>query len=273
MREFDLCLGGHQRGYVMHQGYIKVWRKLKDSGLLQSPKTLALFMFLLLNATHKTIKKGTPNGVVDLNRGQFLSGRKKLAAELGQSEKEIRTSITKLKKMGILGQQTASKYSIYTIVNYDKYQDYDDERASTSASRGPAEGQQRATKQEHKHINTRNNINTFASRSGEITFQEFLDTCDENGESPIPEGSAVFKWQKTVGLTPEFLNIGWIAFSRRKWLDQKGKPKKYKNWRRVFLEYCQNPDWLKVWKVNGNGEFYLTDMGKQIQLEVKNGQD
>ena len=56
----------------MHRGYIKVWRKVQDSGLMQMPNTLALFMHILFSATHKDIKVGTSTGIIDLQSGQYI---------------------------------------------------------------------------------------------------------------------------------------------------------------------------------------------------------
>jgi hypothetical protein len=134
----------------MDRGYVKVWRKLEDSGLLQMPNTLALFMFLLMKATHKDKKVGTSSGVVELKRGQYISGRLSLAFSLEQSEREIRTSLERLVKLGIVSIKTTNKYSIYTIEKYSEYQDRDQQTTSTETNKRPANDQQTTTKQETK---------------------------------------------------------------------------------------------------------------------------
>jgi hypothetical protein len=63
--------------------------------------------------------------------------------------------------------------------------------------------------------------------------------------------------------------VGWNAFKRRDWLDAKKKPKKYKDWRAVFMNYCKNPDWLNVWNINREGEYFLTAKGKQLEAEIR----
>ena len=107
----------------MNRGYVLVWRKIQDSGLMQIPNTLAVFLHLLFSATHKDIKVGTPHGVIELKRGQYISGRKKLAEELEQSERQIRTSLDRLVELEILTIKSTTRYSIYTIENYGLYQD------------------------------------------------------------------------------------------------------------------------------------------------------
>lgn len=138
----------------MNRGYIKIWRKLDESGLIQMPNTLALFMHILLSAANKDKKLGTPKGVITVKRGQYVSGRKRLAEILEQTEREIRTSITRLVELEIIDQQTTSRYSVYTIVNYDKYQSNENQTTSTTPSKRPTDdqhnAQQTTTKQEIK---------------------------------------------------------------------------------------------------------------------------
>jgi hypothetical protein len=140
----------------MHKGYVKVWRKIEDSGLMQMPNTLALFMHILFNATHKDRKLGTPAGVIELKRGQYVSGRIELARVLKQSEQQVRTSLKKLELMKILTIQATNRYSIYTIENYSKYQDEqptdNQPNNQQSTSNQPTDNQQITTKQELKNL-------------------------------------------------------------------------------------------------------------------------
>ena len=136
----------------MHRGYILVWRKIQDSGLMQMPNTLAVFLHILFSATHKDIKVGTPHGAIMLKRGQYISGRKKLAEELEQTEQTIRTSLKNLEKLEILTIKSTSKYSIYTIENYELYQNPDSYLTKELTNSQPTANQQLTTKQEHnKH--------------------------------------------------------------------------------------------------------------------------
>jgi len=64
--------------------------------------------------------------------------------------KEYRGAIQYLTNTGFLGQQTASRYTIVTIANWDTYQGNGDAEGQQMASKGPSEGQQRATPEEVK---------------------------------------------------------------------------------------------------------------------------
>lgn len=141
----------------MNRGYVKVWRKIEDSGLIQLPNTLALFMHLLLNATHKDRKVGTPTGVIELKRGQYISGRIELAGRLKQTEQQIRTSLKRLEDLEIITIKSTNKFSVYTIENYSKYQDEqlsDNQQSNQQVTNNqPADNQQTTTKQELNNLN------------------------------------------------------------------------------------------------------------------------
>lgn len=134
----------------MHRGYIKIWRKLEDSGLFQMPNTFTLFMYILVNASHKDKKVGTTTGAIDLKRGQFIAGRSLLSKKLKISEQKTRTSLDRLVYLDILTIKSTNKYSIYTIVNYDIYQDDNQQTTSRITNNQPADNQQITTKQEVK---------------------------------------------------------------------------------------------------------------------------
>ena len=103
----------------MHRGYVKIWRKIEDSGLMQMHGTLALFLHLVFNASHKPKRVG----MIDLERGQLISGRHRLSEAVGLSERSVRTCLEKLQELGILTSKPTNHFTIYTIVNYGQYQD------------------------------------------------------------------------------------------------------------------------------------------------------
>lgn len=209
----------------MHRGYVKIWRKIEDSGLMQTPNTLALFMFILLNATHKTIKVGTPSGVIDLHRGQYISGRKELAARLKQSEQQIRTSLDRLTILGIISVNSTNRYSVYTIENYSVYQDSNQQDNQQITNSQPTDNQQITTKQEHKHINTERNIKYIPPIPAEL-LSEWLIV---RKRKPVTERvfKSVEKEAAKIGWTPEQAIIkccerGWTGFEAQ-WVSRENK--------------------------------------------------
>jgi hypothetical protein len=167
----------------MNRGYIKIWRKLEDSGLLQLPTTLALFMHILLKATHKDRKVGTPNGVITLKRGQFMSGRIELASTLKQTEQQIRTSLKRLQDLEIITIEATNRYSVYTIENYRKYQDMQvdnnqpDNQQTTNKQ--PTDNQQITTKQELNNLNTEE-LNKTSMAANACPYDDLLNAYHES---------------------------------------------------------------------------------------------
>jgi len=199
---------------------------------MQMPKTFALFCFLLVKATHKNIKIGTPSGVVKLKPGQYISGRIKLALELEQSEREIRTSLKRLVDLGIISIKATSKFSIYTIEKYEQYQSNEDgatsktslahdkqqkaqkttsknrlqgvenkeknvARKNKTTSKRPANDQQTTTKQTHKHIN----IKTNTSPSVLNNLQQPVDNLKKTTKSVDNFSPKIIQFLKRQGFT------------------------------------------------------------------------
>lgn len=99
-------------------GYVQLDRKILKWEWYDDANTFRLFVHLLLTCNHKNAKWHGQNVL----RGQVVTGRLKLAAVLGLSEMQIRTSLNKLKSTGEITMKTTSQNSIITICKYDTYQ-------------------------------------------------------------------------------------------------------------------------------------------------------
>ena len=106
----------------MNRGYVRVWRKIEDSGIIGNADLCQMLMYLMLKATHKDRKITVGTKVITLKPGQFFTGRKQLASALGSTEQRIRTCLKSLEKCEIINQQSTSYGSIISLINWDKYQ-------------------------------------------------------------------------------------------------------------------------------------------------------
>lgn len=103
----------------MNGNYIKISRSLLDWEWYQDINTCRLFVHMLLRSNWKDGKfKGTT-----VPRGSFVSSIGKLSDETGLTFDEVRTAISHLQGTGELTKQSTNKFTIYTVVNYDMYQD------------------------------------------------------------------------------------------------------------------------------------------------------
>lgn len=107
----------------MEQGYVKLWRKCLDSGLLKNPTAWQLFGYLLLKATHRAHRQLVGGMVFDLQPGDVIFGRSKAADELCVGEQSIRTALKLLEKLEIVTSKATNKCTVISFVNWDRYQD------------------------------------------------------------------------------------------------------------------------------------------------------
>jgi len=99
-------------------GYLKLFRSLEDWEWYKDNNVKALFIHFLITVNYED---GKWEGKI-IKRGQRVTSLQKLSEETGMSIQSIRTSIKKLKSTQELTYHSTSKYSLFTVVNYEKYQ-------------------------------------------------------------------------------------------------------------------------------------------------------
>ena len=105
----------------MEDSYIKILRKLKNWEWYKKPNMVHFFIHLLISANYV---KGKFQGV-DIDRGQVVTGIKKLNADTGISEQSLRTCIKRLKLTGEITTKSTNEFTVITIVKYNDYQQYE----------------------------------------------------------------------------------------------------------------------------------------------------
>ncbi|WP_346207647.1 hypothetical protein NSS91_16215 [Caldifermentibacillus hisashii] len=142
------------------QGWIKLHRKLLENPIFNDPHLLKLWVYCLLKATHKEHKQIVGKQMVELQPGQFVTGRFILAEEYnkGAKPKDIVSDRTLwrwlkfLEECEFLSIKPTTKYSVVTINNWDKYQENDQQMSSKC----PANVQQMSTNKNVKNVKNNN---------------------------------------------------------------------------------------------------------------------
>lgn len=97
-----------------------------------------------------------------------------------------------------------------------------------------------------------------------LTMREYLDQCRLTGNSAIPSDAAVFVLAKRMKIPDEFVHLAWRSF-RDRYVDRDDKqaswPLKFKN--------AVAGNWEKIWWVTPEGEYQLTTVGRQKQIEQR----
>jgi uncharacterized phage protein (TIGR02220 family) len=160
-------------------GYIKLFRSLQDSAFAGRPEYLSAWVHILMLASYKPRKTMLGNKPVMLQAGQFISGRKALAARVGVTEKQMRGILDFFVSEGMISKDSNRSGTIFTVCNYSVFQSNEGQQGPTvsgqqkgqakpsndaalsesganeKASAGPTK---RATTQEHKNISIPNGI-------------------------------------------------------------------------------------------------------------------
>ena len=149
-------------------GYIKLYRKLTKWGWYQDNVVKSLFLHFLLTASYKDFEWMGKS----LKAGQLIAGRKKLAEELGFSERQIRTAMEKLKSTGEVTYETTNKYTIVTVVNWEDYQIFEETPTKCVSNERPTSDQQATNKRPHRKNNKNNkNVKKYNTRTREGDFK------------------------------------------------------------------------------------------------------
>ena len=157
-------------------GWIKLHRKFIKWEWFTDVNTCHLFQYLLLEANHKETK--WRGHIID--SGQILTGRVKMALETGLSERNIRTSLEKLKSTKEVTSKSYSKYSIITICKWAEYQQIDQQVTSSASSNRPASDQQVTTSNNEKNIKNEKKKEKKEGENFVLPLPEWLPLSDWN---------------------------------------------------------------------------------------------
>jgi hypothetical protein len=106
----------------MNDGWIILHRKIYNSTDFNNQLEVAVFMYLLTMASHKPIKVVYRKKKLTLNRGDVSIAYRDLAKKFNISKDKVRTIVKNLIASGNVRQTLHKRFSIFTIVKYEKYQ-------------------------------------------------------------------------------------------------------------------------------------------------------
>ena len=163
-------------------GWIKLHRKSINNPLFKKLKVWHYWQYCLLKANHETQIIIWNKKEMMVERGSFITGRKKAALETGLTEKAVRYAMETLVNLGMIqkrASKSTNKFTYLTVCNYNKYNDKIleeiDNKGQQRASKGPAKGQQGATNKKLKNDKNDKNIINLVERE-ELFKTQFWGT-------------------------------------------------------------------------------------------------
>lgn len=107
----------------MSNGWIKLHRKTLDNPIvMKDTDHLAVWMWLLLNATHSDYDTIYEGERVTLKAGQFITGRKIISKELKINESKIQRILKTFESEQQIEQQTNPRCRLISILRWTDYQ-------------------------------------------------------------------------------------------------------------------------------------------------------
>lgn len=142
-------------------GWLKLYRSILDSAVFQDAEILKVWIWLLCNVAfeqHDTICYGK---VITLKPGQIATGRKKIAQCTDLNENKVYRALNALKSLGNIEIKATNKYSIITVVNWDKYQEENGKRTTSEQQNNnkTTTGEQQGNNRRTQHKNGNNGKN------------------------------------------------------------------------------------------------------------------
>lgn len=186
----------------MELGYVRLYRKILDNPIIwKDSDHVAIWIYLLLNATHKEISVIFKGEKTILRPGQLIVGSKAIAEELNINYVKVHRVLNDFKVEKQIEKQASNKNSLITILNWEKYQSCEKQneiqvkincnsdeiqmknKCNTTEKQlknncNSTEIQQESENQSEKQIITENALNTALN-------QEETQTSEKQNEIPM----------------------------------------------------------------------------------------
>ena len=109
----------------MTDGWVSIYRQIFDNKDLKDNNHILIFIYMIVHASHKPTIVTYRRKRITLKRGQLTVSSKDLSKRFNLSRQTIRTILKNLEVTNCLTHALHKQLSVYTIVNYNKFQDND----------------------------------------------------------------------------------------------------------------------------------------------------
>lgn len=266
------------------KGFTLLHRKIQETEFYRKDsQAVHLWVHLIMSANYTDASVKTEYGVIQLQRGQFITGRNALASETGIEPNRIQYLLKKFKKLGMIETASPGKFTVITIKKYGEYQGEivpEDSQKIPRPNADVARLPEKVVPEDSQKIPTTNNINTNNSISKDIECPSQAAEFDDDEpiriarkpKQPDQPKRIITPYEEMVSayheILPEMAGVEVIrgkrkAAMRKFWNEcnqeyQKahGKPFTIANWRN-YLEYIAvNCTWMMQERPNGKGGFW-----------------
>ena len=160
------------------EGWISIYRKILDNPIVcKDVDFFTVWMYLLLNASHKEQEKIFKGKKIIIKKGQLITSRKSISDKFKISESKVERVLKALENEHQIEQQTSSQNRLITIVNWNLYQKSEQQIEQQVNNKWTASEQQVNTNNNKiiNNINNNNNIYNNTSKENLKNDNEYKD--------------------------------------------------------------------------------------------------
>lgn len=174
MKKCDMLLEEPTENYAA--GWIKLFRSTQNKAWYRKPEYLALWVHLLFKANHKGKSWLYKNQPYNVKRGQFITSRDSLVKETGIERNKIERILKCFENEQQIEQQNLSTSRLISIINYDTYQNNEQDFEQRVSSKRAASEQRVSTTKECKNVRIEEEIPLIVDRE----FEKFKKWISDN---------------------------------------------------------------------------------------------
>jgi len=168
-------------------GWIKLHRKLLDNPVVcKDADHLAIWMYLLLNATHTNYDSIFKGNRITLIPGQLITGRKSISSVLKIDESKVQRVLKTFKNEQQIEQQTSSQNRLITILNWATYQESEQQiEQRVNNERTTSEQRVNTNKNVKKDKNDKNvkEVKNIYAEYVSMTEEEYQKLLEKHGQA------------------------------------------------------------------------------------------
>ncbi len=197
------------------EGWVKLHRKTLENPVVMKDKDyLAVWIYLLLKATHKEYDSLFNGKRITLKEGQLIIGRKSVSDKLKIDESKVQRILKAFENEHQIEQQTSSRNRLISIVNWHEYQQNEQQIEQQVNNKCTTTEQQVNT---YKNVKNGKNERKkeVSKKESNKSFNELIEkyTSNEQLREELKNHLAVRK-QKRGALTNRAIELSFKALDK-----------------------------------------------------------
>lgn len=141
------------------EGWIKIHRKILENPVVcKDSETFSIWLFLLLSATHQEIPTVFKGEKITLKKGQLITGILSISKKLKINKDKVQRTLKCFETDKQINQETSNKNRLITILNWEQYQNNDNQNDNQMINKCETTDKQLIT---NKNVNNIIYINLF----------------------------------------------------------------------------------------------------------------